>query len=98
MARDWSKQRRREAAKRTAGEAVERARYLAELEAPDTKPSSKAELRAEADRLVAEYRGPVRRLATVIEVRCPCGHRGKVRVPPGRPRPRLRCRRCGTRL
>jgi hypothetical protein len=45
---------------------------------------------------VAQYRGNVTKLPTVLHVRCLCGHSARVQWSPGRARPALRCRRCGT--
>lgn len=72
------------------------ARAVAEAEPAPQR--SKAELRAEAEAALAAYRGPVRRLPTVHELRCLCGHRGRVAVPAELGRPRFRCSRCGSRV
>jgi hypothetical protein len=97
MGLDWSKQRRRELAGRAAAEAVADADRLARVERGEPAEPSKAELRAEAAAAVATYRGPIKRLPTIHDLRCICGHRAKVSVQPG-PRPRFRCSRCGSRL
>jgi hypothetical protein len=63
--------------------------------AEDVTPQDQAAIAADMARAVAEYRGPVRRLPTIIDVRCVCGHRKRVALSPGKVRPRFRCSRCG---
>jgi hypothetical protein len=63
---------------------------------PIEERQSKAEMRAEADAAIAEFKGQIQRLPTMHELRCPCGHRAKVSAPAGA-RPRFRCSKCGTR-
>lgn len=93
MARDWSKQRNRDNAAATRRAEVMLARELADYDGP--RPS-KADLREEAAVAVAQYRGPVRRLPTVIELKCyACNHRGRVTLPYGNTTRRFRCGKCG---
>lgn len=95
MGRDWSKQRRQDQANRERSFAREDALLLDD--APATGPS-KAEMRLEAEALMAAYDGPVRRLPTYAALRCrSCGHRGNARVPAGA-RPRFTCSHCGSSL
>lgn len=94
MGRNWSRQRDREAMARTRAAQIDQARYLGDLEAPEVQPS-KAELVAEARDAIARYTGPVRRLPTVIRLKCyRCNHQGKAHVQPGQRR-RFKCSRCG---
>ncbi|MCC6314808.1 MAG: hypothetical protein IT337_12440 [Thermomicrobiales bacterium] len=94
MALDWSKAKRREHQQQAPADE----RAIAALLARDEATPSKAELRAQAADALARYTGRIRRLPTILEVRCGCGHRAKVRVPDGRAAPpRLRCSRCGSR-
>jgi DNA-directed RNA polymerase subunit RPC12/RpoP len=95
VARDWLKQKRRDRATQAHRSALEDAALFDE--APEPQPS-KAQARAEAERLIADYRGPVRRLPTYAALRCrSCGHRGTARVPPGA-NPSFRCSHCGSSL
>lgn len=58
----------------------------------------KADLRAEADRLMAAYSGTVRKLPMVAALRCrSCGHRGTARVAAG-VEPKFKCSACGSSL
>ena len=38
----------------------------------------------------------IKKLPTMIELRCPCGHSKRASSPHGQPRPRFRCSKCGT--
>jgi hypothetical protein len=94
VGRNWSKQKVRDAAQRHRQAATDMAHYLVELEAPSAQPS-KAELREEAAAAIARYTGPVRRLPTMVDLKCyRCNHRGRVRVYPGE-RKRFKCSKCG---
>lgn len=94
MGRDWSKQKRRKLA--IAAHAYDLA-LNGMLHDADPRPPSKADQRAEAERLLATYRGDIKRLATVMNLTCPrCKHRGAALVPKDAPMPRFRCKRCKT--
>lgn len=97
MALNWSRQRARDQMRSARSSEIETARLLSGTDTFEPEPS-KAELRAETEALIAAYRGPVQRLPTFRDVRCPCGHQGRVKVAPGRAMPRLRCSRCGSRI
>jgi hypothetical protein len=59
---------------------------------------NKAEMRAEANSLIAAYRGAVQRLPMIAALRCrSCGHRGNAALPVGAA-PRFKCSRCGSSL
>lgn len=78
---------------------VDNALYLRDLSGQTAQPS-KAELRAEADALMARYKGEVKRLNSVVGLRCrTCGHRGTAHIRPEADAvPRFRCTRCGSSL
>lgn len=59
---------------------------------------SKAEMRETAARAMATFRGRIHRLPTIVNLRCACGHRGKVRVRDQDRGKRFRCSNCGARL
>jgi DNA-directed RNA polymerase subunit M/transcription elongation factor TFIIS len=93
VARDWSKQRKRDLARQALGAEIELARILRNEDEPQP---SKAEQRAEAAALLAAYQGPIKKLPTVVALRCAkCGHRGNVRMRPGEPKRRFKCSKCG---
>lgn len=76
-------------------EALGASLYVNDLDEPHEPQPSKADMRAEIERRVAEYQGPVTRLPTVLHLKCTnCRHRGTVRVQPGE-RKRFKCSRCG---
>lgn len=83
MARDWSKSKR-----------LERWSAPRASEADDEPQPSKAEMRALGIALLADYQRPIRVLPSIIELKCGCGHRGRVKVYRGE-RKRFRCSRCG---
>jgi transposase-like protein len=65
----------------------------------DDKPEpklSKEAARAEMEAALANYRGAINRLPTVIEVKCyRCNHRGRVLMPNGNTTKRFKCSKCG---
>lgn len=95
MARSWSKDRERRQIASARRAEFDDSQAFAPL--PETGPS-KAELRAETERLMAAYNGPVKRLAAFAALRCrSCGHRGNARVPAGTT-PNFKCSNCGSGL
>lgn len=90
MALDWSKANRR----KSSSENVNDAALMRVATEPAAPQPSKADLRAEAEEAIATWNRPVQRLPTFIELKCWCGHRGRVKVAPGR-RKRFRCSKCG---
>lgn len=90
MARDWSKFKAKQQANAARRAEVDLARSLAE----DEPRPSKAELRALGIALLADYQRPIRVLPSIIELKCGCGHRGRVKVYRGE-RKRFRCSKCG---
>lgn len=97
MARNtnWSRAASRSAAARSRSMEAEGNMYLAELDGARRGPS-KAELAALASAAMAEFTGTVKRLPTMVDLRCTCGHHARVAVAPDRERPRFRCSRCGS--
>jgi hypothetical protein len=94
MARDWSRDRRRQ---QTVAARRAEVNDLVMLETPRTEPD-KAAMRAETERLVAQYPGKVRRLPMYAALRCrSCGHRGTAKVPTDA-EPRFKCSDCGSSL
>lgn len=90
MGLNWSKSKapdQAHAARRTEVE-------IARIRAEETPQPSKAELRALGIALLADYARPVKVLPTIIELKCGCGHRGRVKVYKGEPRKRFRCSKC----
>jgi hypothetical protein len=63
---------------------------------PFRRPPSKAEISTQTAGLVEKYRGEVTSLPTIVDLKCPCGHQGKARVPQGGRQHRFRCRQCGS--
>ena len=90
MALDWSKSKRRDQRNAARGNEAELARLIAD----DVPQLSKAELRALGVVALADYRKPIKRLPTIIYLKCGCGHKGHVKVYPGEPRKRFRCSKC----
>ncbi len=96
--RDWGRQRANDLLSRARTERT-LARYISDREAPAAiQQISKADLRAQADAALAEYRGPIKPLPMIAALRCrTCGHRGNARVPAGKS-PSFRCSACGSSL
>lgn len=96
MGRDWSKQRKRDVTNRSRQQEIDNAGCLARAVVEHDHPElTKDQLRAEALALVAQYRGNVRQLPTLIELKCyRCNHRGRAKVWPGGSK-RFKCSRCG---
>jgi ribosomal protein S27E len=95
MALNYTKQRNRDLAAKALRLATDERAYAAELAGGGAEPS-KAQLRAEAAALLAQYRRPVRVVARKLRVKCRCcGHEGVVRLLPGKALPKFRCSRCG---
>lgn len=90
MALDWSKASRRRS---TSDLGTDAALMRVASEPAEPRPS-KEQLRADAAAAIAAYQGKVTRLPTVIELKCGCGHRGRVKVQSGQ-RKRFRCSKCG---
>ncbi len=96
MARSWSKDRERKLA--ASARSADYADMVTFSDPPELSPS-KDELRAETERLMAEFKGPIRRLKTVVSLQCrTCNHRGTARVEPGTTDPNFKCRACGSSL
>lgn len=75
MGRDWSKSKSRTKAVESRRAEIDVARILAE----DLPRQSKDELRAQAAEALSRYHGPIRRLPTLIDLKCyHCNHRGRV--------------------
>lgn len=94
--RNFSSTRRQDQAARAQRQEIETRLAIARVAIEDgDRGPSKEELRAQAAMALASFRGNVKRLPTMIDVQCPCGHRRRVAIPQGRERPRFRCSRCG---
>ena len=92
MARDWSKLRRRENTSASLREEAAVMRLLYER----PKQLSKVEARAEMEAALARYRGTIRQLPTIVELKCyKCNHRGKAIMPNGNTTKRFKCSKCG---
>jgi hypothetical protein len=92
MGRDWSKLRRREQGNSANREEAAVMRLLYER----PPQLSKEEARAEMEDALARYRGAVRKLPTIIEVKCyRCNHRGRASMPSGNTVKRFKCSKCG---
>lgn len=95
MGRNWSKDKSRKQVATASRLALDD--VLAFADPPEVGPN-KAELRAETERLIAAFTGPVRKLPTFAALRCrSCGHRGTARVPQGT-KPQFKCSQCGSGL
>lgn len=90
MALDWSKASRR----RQSSDIGNDAALMRMASEPRDPQPSKAELRALGVALLADYARPIRVLPSIIELKCGCGHRGRVKVYRGE-RKRFRCSKCG---
>src|SRR6266516_2916033 len=111
--RNWARVRSRERIRRHGAESVhddaaqftspqilaslrEPRRISAKIRAPRRRPS-KAEMRAETAALLEQYRGPIQKEPTRLQVTCPkCGQQGTVTTEL-RSGLRFRCTRCGHR-
>ena len=90
----WSKEKSRQQGN-VARQAAIDYEYADALERRSTPHAQRL---AELERLMADCRVPVQRLAAQAALRCrSCGHRGTARVPPGAA-PRFRCSHCGSSL
>jgi len=68
--------------------------YPSDEELLDGPLLSKSELRAIGQEAMAKWDKPILRYPTVLNVKCICGHRARVKIPAGK-RVRLRCTKCG---
>lgn len=97
MARNnnWSKDRDRSL---ISQERAARAEIAALLNGPPQAALTKEELRLQAAEALANYNGRVTRLPTIVQLRCICGHRGKVAVADRDKGRKFKCSNCGARL